>query len=248
MPPRLLHAAHITERRQPDRTEIHRHPWHELVLVLGGRYLALGPDGPVSLAAGACVHWPAGVEHRPQAASRPPALLVLQYREAGPAPARRPRVVAVPPPGLHTDAQRLLLLADRREPRLRRVVDALLDLVLWQLETGEAGEPPLLRRLRTLVAGRIFERWPLARLAAELGSSPRHLHRRLHAECGLTPRAAVTALRVERALPLLTEDDLTLDAVARRVGIGSRQHLARLVRARTGRPPALLRRPARRAH
>jgi AraC-like DNA-binding protein len=239
MPPRLLHAWHVHHAPRPDQS--HVHPWHELVLVVGGLYIASSPGGSVRAGPGAVVHWPAGMAHRisgEQAVSA----LVLQYREAGPRPARRPRLISQPPPRLHADARRIISLADAPEPRLRRVANALLDLVLWQIEAGEAGEPPLLHRIRVLVAARMHERWPVARIADELGMSVRHLHRRLRTECGLSPRAAVAGLRVEKALPLLTEDAITVDAVAHRVGAGSRGQLTRLMRAHTGSTPAALRR------
>lgn len=242
MAPRLLHAWHLSARRQPPPLlEVHHHPWHELILVLSGRYAASCHEGRVDAPAGAAVHWPAGLEHRLIGAPAPPSLILIQYREAGPQPARRPRMVAQIPPRLMGDARRILTLADERAPRLRRAADALLDLVLWQLEAGEAGEPPLLQRLRTLVMGRITERWPLPRLAAELRMSVRHLHRRLRAE-GTTPRAAVAALRVEKIMPDLTESALTLAALGRKAGIASRRQVARLVRAGTGLSPAQLRR------
>jgi transcriptional regulator GlxA family with amidase domain len=74
-------------------------------------------------------------------------------------------------------------------------------------------------------------------LAARAGMSPRNLARRFKQEAGVTPAAYVEALRVEAARRLLESSDLTVAAVARRVGVGHAETLHRSFRRRLGTTP-----------
>jgi len=55
---------------------------------------------------------------------------------------------------------------------------------------------------------------------------------------GISPKAFVNEVRLRRGLELLQGTELTVDAVARRVGYSSRSHFSRVFRERFGRPPA----------
>jgi transcriptional regulator GlxA family with amidase domain len=66
-------------------------------------------------------------------------------------------------------------------------------------------------------------------LARKAGMSPRTFARRFQRETGTTPAAFVEQLRVEQAKRLLASSDLTVDAVAARVGLrGRRSCIGRL--------------------
>lgn len=68
-------------------------------------------------------------------------------------------------------------------------------------------------------------------LAARSGYSPRQFARVLERETGTTPLAWLTHQRVTEARRLLEETDLTMDAVAETVGLGSAAALRRAFRA-----------------
>ena len=84
-------------------------------------------------------------------------------------------------------------------------------------------------------------------LAARVGMSPRNLARRFKEEAGVTPAAYVEALRVEAARRLLESTDLTVGAVARRVGVAHAETLHRSFRRRLGTTPQQYRDHFRRA-
>ena len=74
-------------------------------------------------------------------------------------------------------------------------------------------------------------------LAARAGMSPRNFARVFRRETGSTPAAHVEELRVEAARRLLETTDLTVAAVARRVGIRHAETLHRAFRRRVGTTP-----------
>ncbi|HEY1175913.1 MAG TPA: helix-turn-helix domain-containing protein, partial [Phytomonospora sp.] len=79
-------------------------------------------------------------------------------------------------------------------------------------------------------------------MAARARMSPRTFARRFTAEVGLPPGEWVLSRRVDAARELLERDDLTVEAVAGRVGLGSALNLRRHFRARMGTTPAGYRR------
>lgn len=79
----------------------------------------------------------------------------------------------------------------------------------------------------------------LARLAA---MSPRTLARRFRDATGTSPMRWLTHQRVARAQELLTTTDLPVEAIARRVGMGTATNLRQHFRAATGMAPAAYRR------
>lgn len=74
-------------------------------------------------------------------------------------------------------------------------------------------------------------------LASRVGMSPRNFARTFRRETGTTPAAFVEQLRIEEACRLLTTTDLTVAAVARRVGIRHAETLHRAFRRRMGTTP-----------
>lgn len=113
-------------------------------------------------------------------------------------------------------------------------LDRLLDLVLieavrawfaadadrapaWHRASGDAVLGPALRLLEDDVA----RPWTLESLAREVGVSRASLARRFTAELGEPPMTYLTRLRLDLAADLLAQTDLTIGAVAHRVGYGS---------------------------
>jgi transcriptional regulator GlxA family with amidase domain len=78
-------------------------------------------------------------------------------------------------------------------------------------------------------------------LALRAAMSPRTFARTFRRETGTTPGAFVEQLRVETARRLLETTDLTVEAVARRVGLSHAETLHRAFRRRVGTTPAAYR-------
>ncbi|WFE55823.1 helix-turn-helix domain-containing protein [Micromonospora sp. WMMD712] len=79
-------------------------------------------------------------------------------------------------------------------------------------------------------------------LAAYLHVSPRTLARRFAEQLGTSPGGWLLSRRVARARTLLEETDLSVEAVAVRVGLASAANLRRRFRARVGATPGAYRR------
>jgi AraC family transcriptional activator FtrA len=79
-------------------------------------------------------------------------------------------------------------------------------------------------------------------LAAHLNVSPRTLARRFADQLGTSPGAWLLSSRIARARTLLEETDLSVEAIARRVGLGSAVNLGRRFRQQVGTTPGAYRR------
>lgn len=86
----------------------------------------------------------------------------------------------------------------------------------------------------------------VADCAGEAGLSLRHFQRRFTAEFGEPPAAWLNRQRVTEARRLLEISDLTVDAIARRTGLGSATNMRRHVLAQVGVTPTSYRRSFRR--
>lgn len=85
---------------------------------------------------------------------------------------------------------------------------------------------------------RLAEPLTVAALARQAGLSAATLHRRFQDELATTPLAWLTAERVTLACRLIETDRLSLDAVARRAGLGTTANLRNRVKRQTGLSPS----------
>ncbi|MFF4414781.1 GlxA family transcriptional regulator [Streptosporangium sp. NPDC001559] len=97
-------------------------------------------------------------------------------------------------------------------------------------------------RVQDHLAGSIDAASTLAELAEVANLSPRGLSRAFTAATGITPLEYRQRLRLERAMSLLRETSLPIDAVAVRCGFREGRHFRRLFKARYGGPPSEFRR------
>ncbi|WP_219942807.1 GlxA family transcriptional regulator [Iamia sp. SCSIO 61187] len=109
-----------------------------------------------------------------------------------------------------------------------------------QLSSAPA-RTPAIRELQRWLPDHLDEDLSVAALASRCAMSVRTFGRAFRAETGTSPAAAVEALRVEAARRLLETSDLTVGAVARRVGLRSPEVLHRAFRRRVGTTPAAYR-------
>ncbi|UNO40310.1 AraC family transcriptional regulator [Streptomyces sp. MST-110588] len=149
-----------------------------------------------------------------------------------------PALALLPAVAAHPSLGPLLsLLAEeigRDEPGQDVVLDRLLDLLLvaalrlW-FSRPEAQAPPWYRAQSDPVVGRALRflhedparPWTVSALAAATGVSRAALGRRFTRLVGEPPMTYLTHRRLDLAADLLREPDLTIGAVARRVGYGS---------------------------
>lgn len=107
--------------------------------------------------------------------------------------------------------------------------------------SARLGERPArreeLRAVQRYASEHLTEDLSVATLARRAGMSERTFARAFRDETGSTPAAWVEELRVEAARVLLETTDLTVAAVARRVGFGGPERLHRAVRRRLGTTP-----------
>ena len=85
--------------------------------------------------------------------------------------------------------------------------------------------------------------WSLKELADHFGVSREHFSRVFRARTGRTPAAFQNRARLNRALALLRQTDLSMQAIAQQTGFASLHTMARHVRTATGQAPSALRPP-----
>lgn len=103
--------------------------------------------------------------------------------------------------------------------RLARSVDSLLD------------------QMQAIMAAHIAQPLSLARIAAELEVSPKHLRLRCRKGLGKTPAQIYLGLRLDRAAQLVQETKLSVGEVATASGFASPSAFTRSYHARFGAPP-----------
>ncbi|MFN7148870.1 MAG: GlxA family transcriptional regulator [Microthrixaceae bacterium] len=94
-----------------------------------------------------------------------------------------------------------------------------------------------LRELQRWIPDHVGDELSVATLAARANMSERTFVRSWHRETGTTPAAFVESVRVEAARRLLETTDMTVDAVARAVGLRRAERLHRAVRRQLGTTP-----------
>lgn len=130
-----------------------------------------------------------------------------------------------------------------RGPAESAMLDAILATLLHEavrLQTADPGD--LADRVRRYVRERIAGPITLDDLAGAVNLSKYHFLRRFREETGRTPMRLVTQMRVEMARNLILQSDMTLDAVAQRVGLTSASYLNSVFRRTLGCTPGSLRR------
>ncbi len=100
------------------------------------------------------------------------------------------------------------------------------------------------RRSKEMILADLTGRLSLAEIAAACGLSPDHFARCFRKTTGLAPHAWLLKARVDRALTLLRQRDLSLATIAMACGFANASHFARVFTRRTGMNPSVWRRMA----
>ncbi len=110
-----------------------------------------------------------------------------------------------------------------------------------QISASLAAQDSLTPRMRQAISwlnDHYHRNIKISDIAAVVNMSERNFARRFSKDQGCSPGAFLERLRLDAARVLFTETNLTVAAVARRVGFGSAEHLSRLFKRRVGFTPA----------
>lgn len=129
-----------------------------------------------------------------------------------------------------TSAMGQALLVERRRLQSRYALPALM-----------APESELIARLSALIVQSMPAPVGVADLAVHANMSIRTLNRQVTRLLGHGPQALIQSVRLNRARVLLTDDALSVDEVASRVGLGDATALRRLLRKRLDVTPSQIR-------
>lgn len=250
-----LRAGDVAIMRGPAPYLVADHPGTEPQFVVHPDQSATTPDGtPV------CEDLGLGVRTWGTAANGPVRLLVGTYPSTDAVSA--PLLRALPPAAVLREGEwncPLTPLLDeeltRDEPGQDVVLDRMFDLLAmsvlraWFARPGadapgwyRAQSDPVVGQALRLLHGRPEHAWTVAELAGLAGVSRAVLARRFSELVGEPPMAYLTRRRLERAADLLRDTELTLAAVARRVGYGSAFALSTAFKRERGRSPQDFRR------
>lgn len=112
----------------------------------------------------------------------------------------------------------------------------------------DASDRPVHDRARKWLDAHWAERAPLKRVGAELHADRRTVARHFRTALGMTMKQYCQQLQSTRAIQLLRETDIKIEAIALLVGCKSKATFYRLIRRATGHRPADIRRLARVSH
>lgn len=138
-----------------------------------------------------------------------------------------------------------LLVADAASPQDDglRTDELLVDLLSGILGTPAVGtgDSSTAEAVRMVLAGRFREPLTLADVAAAVGMSPYHLHRRFRAETGWTIHAYRDHLRLREGMVRVLEGERDLAALGCDLGYASHSHFTHRFRRAFGLTPSALR-------
>lgn len=115
-------------------------------------------------------------------------------------------------------------------------------MVTWR--TSVAQDPELLRRLlraKDRMDAASHEEWPIRRLARVSGVSVAHFARSFKEAFGVPPHRYLLTRRIERAMALLRDTDLSITEIAFQTGWNSMGTFGRTFRDVTGESPSEIR-------
>jgi AraC-like DNA-binding protein len=141
------------------------------------------------------------------------------------------------------------LRPDARPETHLRVLGVLLSILGEAMEKhlvpdGATELPPQLQRALDFMERHYLANPPLATLAQQAGWQAEYFHRRFRQALGMTPFAFMERRRLEEAVQLLTETDITLKALSSQLRFSSQFYFTRVFTRRFGVSPSVFRRQA----
>lgn len=130
--------------------------------------------------------------------------------------------------------------ADERYERVLALLSGIRPLAAPQPRpaSGRADGAETVETVKTLVRRRLFERWPLADIAADVGASVFTLCRLFRRHAGLPLHRYRRRLRLREALRRLADGERDLTGLALDLGFSEHSHFTNAFRAEFGVPPS----------
>ena len=220
------------------------HPFHEIVYVTSGSYRSEVSGKELVMEPGEFLVYPEGCEHAPlHDAQHPSTFFILQWKDTSPGAISQEamtfrdtskRVLAMitwiwerypPDQAAHTQALHSLLHG------------LVYELHLLTVQTESA----LIDKVRVHVRRNLSRPLTLDELAEVAGKSRFHFTRLFKQATGFTPMKYVQKTRVDTAISLLMNTELTLKEITLRVGYENPFTLSNLIRREQGLSPRALR-------
>lgn len=224
-----------------------RHDFSQIVLPLSGE-LHMEIDGRgarVNRAVAAYVD--AGLRHD-QRAGAPNRSLILDLHTGEMDARARERLARTPYIALVPEASALvdyMGAAMARGALSRRRLGLWIPLLIDALLGEDATPLPRLSRLAAMVQDDPGRDWTVDAMAAQVGVGASRLHALVRQAWDTTPRAWLSALRLDHVCRLLADTDVPVADLALRAGYSDQSALTRAMRASRGVTPAAYRRQAR---
>ncbi len=232
----------------PDKTwhmPMHRHPMHELIVVLGGKMRLETAEVTVEVERGDVLFYRAGMAHKETSdPGNPVNTLYIAFKGRG-------AVITDLPLRLRDDDARVRqmvawLVRDHQSGLSPASQTPLLSAVLGELQRlREPSEDPWLIRLRDYMQQHHAQSLTLADLAREGGLSKFAFVRRFKRLSGQTPMKELQRLRLNQARALLLTSGLPVKVIAPAVGLTDEYQLSKLFRKHFKLSPSELRKRAR---
>jgi AraC-like DNA-binding protein len=224
-------------RRQMHLTD---HPFTELLYVFAGEGALRGPS-PLPLRAGTAVLIPPRYPHLEHAVSTIDTLWIGLSGSAVPKHGGPRHTLSVE---LGPVMEAIWLLGQWRYGQCGPELDGLCRQALGRFErlsleeAAASGEAELIHRATTYLRRHHAKPITVSILAAELGVSEGHLHRRFRALTGRTPIDYLIDLRLASAMEMMRHSAMSIRKIARLTGFGDPLYFSRVCRKRTGHPPS----------
>ena len=240
----------------PDLNIGKRHDWHELIYVAHGCYEAVVNGNRIIAHPGDVVFYPRQTEHIVSVPMDGSVQVYIvqwylsehEYQPAAPCTVRDIRgrifgaIMWMNDAGLIKDEAHKDLCEMLLQMMLTEIID------LHTTTTSLNLSDPISRARNWMLTHISYSGGMLVHiLAAEAGMTPSQFSRTFKEATGETPRHFMQRLRVEAALPLILQADMTIAQIATRVGFYDSSHLYRLVLRYCGQSPQDMREQSRHA-
>lgn len=236
-----LHSLRVCSAEDLSESDMKRHEWQELAVILRGRYRTEINGQLQEGAAGTAIYYPALAEHKPRPFRRTSFLVAVLQWYGNP--------VSDGPLTLEDRGGRLRMLvqwlealegtsgSDSVRARQALLVSALHETVdLIQ----DNKIPERLERTKRHMLRNIESNITLSELASRAGLSPSHYCREFHRKEGKPPMRHLQELRVKMALDLILGGEVSVRDAARRVGFKNPFYLSTLIKRYTGTTASVL--------
>ncbi|MCC5846958.1 MAG: helix-turn-helix domain-containing protein [Verrucomicrobia bacterium] len=220
------------------------HRCHELIYVTAGTYRVQLDDGVRTLKPGTFILYPEGCMHEPLLDSEPlPRFFLLQWKESA-APEHDLRALI-----FQDDSKRILTLITwiwerhpAESPEFQEALRSLLHAILFEMHLLTVQtESAMIDKVRVHVRRNLTGALTLEELAEVAGKNKFHFTRLFSETTGFTPMKYVQKVRVDTALSLLLNTDLTMKDITRRVGYENPFTLSNLIKREQGLSPREIR-------